>query len=286
MAKDDLQIASLLGASTFDDGNSCYSLTLRLASVTGGRAHTLPVPLSVADPSTRRALESDRSVLRTLEIARAADVKILGCSDCLEGNTFFRSMQLERADIDELTASGAVCEIAGIFLDASGRPAPTQLNARSMGVTEALKGSETIILASGRRKARPLKALMRAGLAHTIIIDTELAEALVEVAADEAAHAPISADHRLRADEPVEGRVVDAGFQRLFSQRRSVVMRGLGDRRGAVVADRRRQRRRQHQRPAHQLVDPRAVGLDPDDAARDETVDRVGEEPDRLQASH
>ena len=113
MAKDDLRIASLLGASTFDDGNSCYSLTLRLAGVTGGRAHTLPVPLSVADPSTRRALESDRSVLRTLEIARAADVKFLGCSDCLEGNTFFRSMQLERADIHELTASGAVLKSPG-----------------------------------------------------------------------------------------------------------------------------------------------------------------------------
>lgn len=180
MAKSDLRVVSLLGASSLDDGNGCYSLTLRFAAATGGSALTLPAPLTVTDPETRRALERDRSVLDTLDIARNASLKVLGCSDCSAGNTFFRAARLEAREIAELVASGAVCEIGGSFLDRNGSLAPTLLNDRTMGVgLDALRRSEVIVLAAGRRKVEPLRAVLKAGLADTIVIDNEIAEELV-----------------------------------------------------------------------------------------------------------
>lgn len=181
MAKSDLTVVSLLGASSVDDGYGCYSLALRFAQVTGGTARTLPVPLTVAEPETRRALEHDRSVRDTLEAAREASIKVLGCGDCSLGNTFARAARLEAADVRELEAAGAVCEIGGCFLDRDGRPAPTRLNERTLGVgLDALRDSEVIVLAAGRHKVEPLRAVLRSGLASTIVIDNEIAEALVD----------------------------------------------------------------------------------------------------------
>jgi DNA-binding transcriptional regulator LsrR (DeoR family) len=180
MAKSELRVVSLLGASSHDDGNGCYSLALRFAAATGGSALTLPVPLTVSDPETRRALERDRSVRDTLEVARSAPIKVLGCGDCSPGNTFFGAARLEAEDVTELVASGAVCEIGGSFLDRHGRLAPTRLNERTLGVgLEALRRTEVIVLAAGRHKVGPLRAVLEAGLADVIVIDNEIAGELV-----------------------------------------------------------------------------------------------------------
>lgn len=180
MAKSDLRVVSLAGASSLDDGNGSYSLALKFAGVTGGQAYTYPVPLVVTNPATRAALESDTAVRDTLELARNADLKVLSCSDCSAGNTFFSAARLDPKEIDEVSASGAICEIGGCFLTADGALAPTSLNQRTMGIgLEALKGSDVVVLAAGRRKAAPLKALMKAGLAQTIVIDNAVAEELV-----------------------------------------------------------------------------------------------------------
>ena len=69
-----------------------------------------------------------------------------------------------------------------------------------------------------------------------------------------------------------------AGAERLFFQRRPVLVRGFGDFGGVVVADLRRQRGHQHQRALHQLVDALAIGLDPDDAAIGERTRRIGQQ--------
>ena len=73
----------------------------------------------------------------------------------------------------------------------------------------------------------------------------------------------LGADHVLGPDDAVEFLAVDeAGLDGLFAQGRAVLVGGLGDFGGVVVADFRRQRRDQHQRAAHQFVDLLAVGLD------------------------
>ncbi|EAU43488.1 hypothetical protein R2601_23383 [Salipiger bermudensis HTCC2601] len=61
----------------------------------------------------------------------------------------------------------------------------------------------------------------------------------------------------------VEGLLVDeAQVDGLLAQGGAVLVRGLGDLGGVVVADGRRQCRHQHQRFLHQLLDPGLVGLD------------------------
>lgn len=181
MVKEDLTVVSLLGTPSVDDGFGCYSLASRFASVTGGKALTLPVPLTVSEPETRQALERDRMVRDTLEAARLAPLKVLGCGDCFTDNTFVRAARLEPSDIAELEAAGAVCEIGGCFLDRDGRLAPTRLNERTLGVgLEALRNTEVVVLAAGRHKVAPLRAVLKSGLANAIVIDSAIAEELVD----------------------------------------------------------------------------------------------------------
>jgi len=101
------------------------------------------------------------------------------CSDCSEQNTYFDSALIAAEDRDRIHAAGAVAEIAGIFLDAEGRPVDVVHDRTRTGPPiETLRNGDTVIVAAGRRKAEALKAVMKAELAKTIVIDMTVAEVL------------------------------------------------------------------------------------------------------------
>src|SRR5690349_1812196 len=86
-------------------------------------------------------------------------------------------------------------------------------------------------------------------------------------------------DHLLRPHPRIElllAEIAELQCRRL--QRGAVLVRLLGDRGGLLVADMRIQRRHQHQRLAHQLLDARAVGLDADSAVLVKIFARTREE--------
>lgn len=194
LSKPDLTLVSLLGASSNDDGSGSYSLALKFAGATGGRAHTFAAPLIVDDPAVAALLRQDGAIRETLAIAADSDFHILGVGDVSMDNLYFAAAGLGSETIRGLKEVGAVCEIAGRFLDRNGRPAATRLNDRTLGIDhETLVAADVIVLAAGRRKAEPLEALLKAGIPRTIIIDDEVAQALAERAARRGEPAPASA---------------------------------------------------------------------------------------------
>jgi DNA-binding transcriptional regulator LsrR (DeoR family) len=176
MSKSDLMAVSLIGTSWVDDGSSAYSVALRLAQTVGGQARTLPAPFLVGHATTRAALEADPVINAILALGARTDLNLLGCGSCEPGSTFGRVTAVSDADLEDAVRAGAVGEIAGYFLTAEGKAAPTALNERRVGVgLDALRAAENVIVASGARKVAPLKAVIRAGLARTIVIDQAIA---------------------------------------------------------------------------------------------------------------
>ena len=92
------------------------------------------------------------------------------------------------------------------------------------------------------------------------------------------------ANHRFGANDSIELRVGDVtaadGF---FAQRRAVLVRGLGDLGGIIIADLRRQRRYQHQRAVERRLDVVFPCLDSDNAIIGKGDCGVGQELYRLQ---
>lgn len=175
LTKSDLTVQALLGATHIDDGLSCYSLALDLARCTGGVAQTLPLPLFTGTGQSNAAMANDPMIARLIDTTAHTDFNILSCGPVAPSSAFSHRAGVSDLDMEDLMARGAVCEIAGLFLNESGAPVRTALDARRIGVAwEVLSDRPNIVVAAGAPKARALRAVMKAGLAQAIVVDHAL----------------------------------------------------------------------------------------------------------------
>jgi len=181
LAKADSTVVQLIGASRIDDGTSAYSLTLAMARIVGGTATTLAAPFVLSSAATARALGADRVIAEALEMTAQTDVNLLSVGRCDRSGSFFAVSGLRESEIASALGAGAVCEIAGFFLTASGALADTELNERRIGIGFAdLQAADNVVVASGADKAEPLRAVLAAGIATSLVIDHSIAEHLVK----------------------------------------------------------------------------------------------------------
>src|SRR5215467_14054442 len=90
--------------------------------------------------------------------------------------------------------------------------------------------------------------------------------------------------HSVRTDEPIKVvRGHEAKSDCLFSQRCSIRVRSPRNRRCALVADRRGERRHQHQRALHELANSGLVSADAGHTVLGKRCRCIGEQTDRLQ---
>ncbi len=175
-----VKVTALAGTTNTDDGSGIYNIAQALADALGGEAYTLPAPIFLSRKETRDMLAQDPVLGEVLALGGSTDLNILGCGPVSAESSFGRATRLSQRDLDEARQAGAVGEIAGILLDKEGRLAETSLHARRMGVSlEDLRRGDTIVIAAGQRKVAALKAVIRAKLARTIIVDQEIATELV-----------------------------------------------------------------------------------------------------------
>ncbi len=176
LTKSDLTALSLIGTTHRDEGISSYSLALLLSDVVGGKARTLPTPIYMGASASRQALERDPVIAELLQATAQTDINILSCGPAKVDSSFSMRAGLTEKDGAILGKADVACELAGFFLKADGALAETPLNDRRIGVSfDALKAADNIVVASGAHKAEPLKAVMAAGIAKTIVIDNALA---------------------------------------------------------------------------------------------------------------
>ena len=181
IAKPDARVVSIVGASANDDGNGAYPLTLKFANALGGAPVLFPVPMTVHDARVHEALLREPAVAAARAVLESADFLVLGCGDCSDQATYFGSAQIPAEGRAQVRAAGGVAEIAGLFLDAEGRPVDVEFNRTRTGPTlELMRRADAIVVAAGRRKAEALKAVIKAGLAKTIVIDMSVAEELAK----------------------------------------------------------------------------------------------------------
>jgi DNA-binding transcriptional regulator LsrR (DeoR family) len=158
-------------------------LTGRLAELTGARPLFLPAPGLVGSASARATLASDRLVA---EVMAAWDrlTTVLVAVGGLPPSPPPRDSghAIAQEEQEELRRARAVGDICLRFFDEFGRPVPSTLDERVLGITTAQlhRVSRRVAVAGGKRKYAAIRAALRGGWLNVLITDLGVARRLVE----------------------------------------------------------------------------------------------------------
>ena len=164
-------------------------LPRRLAGALGADLRLLQAPGVVANAAAREVLLADphiRAALETLSRMTVAFVGIgaLATNPVLGGGLLAGEVGGSQALDAELAASGAVGDVALRFFDADGRPVPTSLDDRVIGVDLPTLASvgRVVGVAGGEAKVEAIRAAARGGVVDVLVTDDRTARALIAAA--------------------------------------------------------------------------------------------------------
>jgi deoxyribonucleoside regulator len=149
----------------------------------GGIFLSLNAPAYIPEKRTRDALLKLAQVRDVHEQLDKASFAIVGLGT-LENSVFVERGVLDAADIAELKAAGAVCEICGRFFDQEGRECNTSWRDQVMSaeVAQLRRIPQVVAVVSGNDRANAIIAAIRGGILKGLIIDEAGARALLETA--------------------------------------------------------------------------------------------------------
>ncbi|MGO1600767.1 MAG: sugar-binding transcriptional regulator, partial [Brachybacterium sp.] len=180
-----LRIVQLNGAINTEGSGLTYIATVlaRAATRWDATVHQFPVPAFFDFPATREAMWRERSVQRVLATQREATVAVfsVGAFDAEVPSHVYTHNYLTREDLSSLRADGAVGDVCTVFLRADGTFRDIAMNRRGSGTSpdRLLRIPRRLLVASGSRKALPLRAALRAGVATDVVVDEVTARSLV-----------------------------------------------------------------------------------------------------------
>ena len=176
------RVVQLDGSITTADYQTGTEYVLgRCAEQLGATTMRLPAPL-FADKSTVASLQADSVVSRTLRAGAEADVMMFGVGAVSRATTLFEGAFVDTAMLAELTAAGAVGEIAGRYFRSDGSTVEGELAERAVSVTlEAVRTCPaSVLVTGGESKHHATLGALRGGLASLLVCDVETARWLLD----------------------------------------------------------------------------------------------------------
>ena len=161
-------------------------LPRRLAAALGADLRLLQAPGVVASAEARAVLSDDPQIRLALDALPAMTVAFVGIGSIetnpvLGGGALAGEVALPDTLDAELEVGGAVGDVALRFFDAAGRPVPTSLDDRLLGVDLAtLRAVECVVgVAGGAEKVGAIRAALVGGLVDVLVTDDATAQALL-----------------------------------------------------------------------------------------------------------
>lgn len=166
--------------SRFDPHELAYLLT----DAFDAECYGLNVPFIVDTPDVRDALTSDTAVQRVLDMHDQLDLVLVGIGEVSMQSTLLTGGYLsDPGIITETRRNGAVGNIGARFFDIMGRPVPSSIDSRIIGVTlsQLRAAKEVIGVAGGLNKATAILGALRSRLVSTLITDKATAEEVIKL---------------------------------------------------------------------------------------------------------
>ena len=176
----DLQFVSVSGSLTRNLSANPYDVVHRMVEKIGGEGYFLPVPYIAADAREKEVLLSQTSVHGVLDLARRADLFIVGIGT-MDGDAHVKQVgMVSEAEWVTLRQLDAVGDIMGGFIDIDGKPVDCDVNRRSLGLgIEDLRGKRVIAIAGGARKGRAVLGALRTGIVTDLVLCETAAKEIV-----------------------------------------------------------------------------------------------------------
>lgn len=174
-------VVQLTGAIYPPDGlPGSVEITRHIASLNGTAAHAVYAPLVVPDPDTAQGLRGQPEIAATMALYDHVDVAVLSVGAWVPSGSAVYDL-LEPEERLALTKAGVCGEISGRLFDVDGRPVATSLDERVIGIeADRLKAIPRLITSSfGAHRRDATIAAVRAGFVHTLVVDEELARAMI-----------------------------------------------------------------------------------------------------------
>jgi deoxyribonucleoside regulator len=169
------------GAGQVAPGVHANDLARRLAQAHGGEVHLLHAPAVVASPEVQEALCSDPGIRRALDLARRAQVALVGVGALVPSSTLVQSGYFSVRELAALRERGAVGDVCTRPYTRDGLPVDEALQRRIVAVEfEDLRRIPTVVaVAGGLEKAEAILGLLRGDLVDVLVTDHLAARAVL-----------------------------------------------------------------------------------------------------------
>ena len=178
-----VEVVPLLGAVQGEITHDVNYLATHIAERLGGKAYQLHAPAFVDTREHCEALRSMAPVKEILDIARRANIALVGVGTVdADVSRFVQFMALSAEEMKSIAEScGGVGDINAFIYDIEGRPCLHEYVERVVGLTLAeLKNIPYRIgVAATEAKARPLYGALRGGYLHALITDETAARGIL-----------------------------------------------------------------------------------------------------------
>lgn len=176
----DLQFVSISGSLTRKLSANPFDVIHRLVERTGGEGYFLPVPYIAADPAEREVLLQQKSVQDLLELARQAELYVIGIGAVTDDAYVKQAGMVSEAEWNELRQLGAVGDLLGSFIDCDGHPVDCLVNRNAVGLgIEELRGKRVVAVAGGRDKGDAIVGALRTGIITDLVCCETAAKGMV-----------------------------------------------------------------------------------------------------------
>lgn len=141
----------------------------------------LNAPATVSSEDGRELLMNESSIREVLDIARKANVALLGIGEISSNSTIVKSGNVNDEVLDELINKKACVSFANMFLDETGNAIELSLINRTIGLdrNEILRIPMKIAVAYGKEKIEAIKATLNGNNVNALVVDLETAKALI-----------------------------------------------------------------------------------------------------------
>ena len=177
------RLVSMVGAIAQDGSSNRYDVALHISEKTGGKHFLLPAPL-IADNEAEHAQWCNHRLYRIVEsLSGEADVAFVGIGNMGLHCPLHEDGFLTSAEVRELMELGAIAEMLGLPINASGQRVDSGAGRRVTSVRlQSPPKRPTIGFAGGARKHEAVIAALRGGWLSGLVTDEACARAALETA--------------------------------------------------------------------------------------------------------
>lgn len=180
----DLWITAMMGGLTQGLELNTFETAGELARRLNAQCTYLAAPIYAGSAQSRDTLVALDVFAEVFARIRAVDLALLSLGDLSPRSLLIRHGLPNDVTVRELKAAGAVGDVLGQFLDATGRPVDHPINERVIGLPSAQLAEvrHVVLAAGGRHKTAVIAAALRGGIPRVLVTDEETAKAAMSLA--------------------------------------------------------------------------------------------------------